>query len=133
MAQIEIDFEVWKALTLRRETETTSMNDVLRELLKLPGQSGEQAPPPASGGCSYKGVELPEGTQFRANYKGQVVTGEIKNGAWVDARGTHTSPSAAAHAVTGSGINGWWFWQCKRPTDLEWAPLDHIRNPPKAA
>ena len=129
MAQIEIDFEVWKALTLKRETEATTMNDVLRDLLKLPKQSGEAAPTPEANGCVFKGVVFPEGTQFRANYKGQVHTGEIKNGAWIDVKGeTHTSPTSAAYAITGSGINGWWFWACKRPTDSEWTPIGKLRQ-----
>ena len=35
MPQIEIDFEVFKALTARRLTEYETENDVLRALLKL--------------------------------------------------------------------------------------------------
>lgn len=36
MAGMEVDFEVYKALRMYREIETTTYNDVLRELLGLP-------------------------------------------------------------------------------------------------
>ena len=35
MRTIEIDFDVYKALTLKRETEDVSYNDVFREILGL--------------------------------------------------------------------------------------------------
>lgn len=39
------------------------------------------------GGTSLKGAHFPEGPQFRAVYKGETYTAEIKNGAWVDSKG----------------------------------------------
>jgi hypothetical protein len=36
MRTIEVDFDVFKALTMRRSSEEVSENDVLRELLGLP-------------------------------------------------------------------------------------------------
>lgn len=41
--QIEIDFEVYKALTLRRLSESDSYNSVLRRVLDLPSQSAVMA------------------------------------------------------------------------------------------
>src|SRR5205807_10397357 len=38
MPTIEVDFDVFKALTARRLTEDVSENDVLREMLRLPKQ-----------------------------------------------------------------------------------------------
>ena len=38
MRTIEVDFDVFKALTMRRPSEIVSENDVLRELLGLPTQ-----------------------------------------------------------------------------------------------
>jgi hypothetical protein len=43
MQSIEIDFDVFKALTLLRHSERDSYNDVLRNILKLPANK-----PPAS-------------------------------------------------------------------------------------
>ena len=40
MPTIEIDFEVFKALTMQREAESISYNDVIRGLLGTPRQLG---------------------------------------------------------------------------------------------
>ena len=36
MEMIEIDFDVYKALTMKRTSQEVTYNDVLRELLDLP-------------------------------------------------------------------------------------------------
>ena len=124
---IDIDFEVYKALTSRLPAETSTYNDVIRGLLGL----SEAAPPPPEvasvGGWTWKGVTLPNGTELRANHKGQVYTAAITDGQWVQDSGTYTSPSAAGHAITQAGLNGWTFWSAKRPGDAEWTILDHFR------
>lgn len=126
MATIEVDFEVFKALTNRRATEAVTYNDVLRELL---GLQGAPTTPMATGpGWTWKGVTLPEGTEMKAEYKGRAYTAKIENGKWVQDGKTHTSPSAAAHAITGSGINGWWFWFVKRPSDTAWQQMGKLRD-----
>lgn len=128
MATIEVDFEVYKALTMRRETEETTYNDVLRSLLNLGGQNVVPKAPAAGGGLVYKGAEFPEGTQFRATYKGQTYTGLIKGGVWVDEKGrVQNSPSEAAYSITGNHVNGWRFWECRRPTDTRWRSIDSLR------
>jgi hypothetical protein len=125
--QIEIDFDVYKALTILRETEEVTVNDVLRKLLRLPEKRA--VPAAHSDGCIFKGVRFPEGTQFRAVYKGKTYTGEIKNAQWQDSEGKlYTSPSSAAFAITQSGINGWWFWEAKRPSDPAWIRLGELRG-----
>jgi len=40
----------------------------------------------------------------------------------------HTSASAAAIAVTGNSVNGWGFWEVKRPQDSEWILLNNLRK-----
>jgi putative antitoxin of VapBC-like toxin-antitoxin system len=130
MATIDIDFEVYKELTMRRQSESDSCNDVIRRLLKL-----NRAPHPnVSGvvsGAIFKGIMFPDGTQFRVNYKGQTHTAEIKKGVWVDAKGiTRASPSEAAHAITGTNVNGWRFWHCRRPNDAGWQIMDRLRSEP---
>ena len=131
--QIEIDFDVWKALTVRRETENVSYNDVLRNLLQLkiptqvePLQSGDSR----SGGRSFhsRGLVLPHGTKLRATYKGRSYLARIEDGEWIDDSGLkHSSPSAAARHITGSNVNGLRFWQGNRPDVEGWLSLDsHI-------
>ena len=128
MATIEVDFDVYKQLTMRRQSESDTYNDVIRRLLKL----GE-APVPKLGaigkGANFKGVLFPDGTLFRVTYKGRTYTAEIKDGVWVGADGqTRASPSEAAVKVTGNSVNGWRFWQCKRPGDLGWQQMDRLRD-----
>jgi hypothetical protein len=144
--EIEIDFDVYKALTARRKHERHSYNDVLRELLELepalmpeahPGSlqgvitqvvehysRGLIAPP---GTFVSRGLHLPDGTRLRARYKGALHQAVIVGGCWVDEEGKeHSSPSAAATSITGTNVNGWRFWEAKRPSDTEWRRLDML-------
>ena len=128
MATIDVDFEVYKALTIRREKEEMTYNDVLRQLLSLGAQTKAETVAETSGGLIYKGAEFPEGTQFRATYKGQTYSGAIKGGVWLDEKGKiQNSPSEAAYSITGNHVNGWRFWECRRPSDTNWRPIDSLR------
>jgi len=129
MTTIEVDFEVYKALTAKRATESVTYNDVLRELLGL----SKSAPPssqPAKG-ATFKGVLFPEGTQFQAPYKGRTYSAQIKGGVWIDSDGTpRKSPSEAAVKITGKNWNGWRFWHCKRPGEPSFQLIDKLRPRP---
>jgi hypothetical protein len=82
----------------------------------------------ADKGWMFKDTFFPEGTEFRATYKGTTYTALIKNGVWRDSEGfVLTSPSDAASKVTGTKVNGWGFWQCKRPGDSSWTRLSDVR------
>ena len=130
MATIDIDFEVFKALTNERDTEETTYNTVLRKLLKLPmvptavPATGMGAPKKA---WTWKATTLPHGTQLKAEYKGQEYLAQIVDGQWLQDGHTHGSPSAAASAITGSGVNGWWFWLAKKPGEAGWTALAKLR------
>jgi hypothetical protein len=128
MAAIDVDFEVFKELTVRRATEEVSYNDVIRELLGLDPVHDVQERSLKSGGCTILGVHFPDGTQFRADYKGKKHEAEIVMGRWVDEKGSvRNSPSDAARAITGTNINGWRFWSVKRPNDLFWRKMERLR------
>ena len=129
MATIEVDFDVFKELTMRRASESVTYNEVIRGLLNLGSDNAAKADVGgAFKGLVYKGVFFPEGTRFRATYRGKTYSGEIKNERWVDGAGNpQSSPSAAAYAITRSGINGWRFWECKRPSDSSWTLIDSLR------
>lgn len=137
--QIEIDFEVFKELTARRQTEAHTYNDVLRDVLGLfPANSqptslsqsvsgGDAMHPPA--GLQLKGLFLPDGSLLRADYKGRRYTAQILGGQWIDSSNNqHTSPSAAAWAITNTNVNGWRFWYAKRPSDQEWRKLEVLQK-----
>jgi len=130
MRTIEVDFDVYKALTLRRPSEDVTENDVLRELLGLPrsGKSTAAANTLAPADWVTKGVRLPAGTEFRANYKGQTYLGRVEGGALVLNGERFDTPSAAAMSITKNPVNGWTFWECRVPGRASWQILKALRN-----
>jgi hypothetical protein len=133
MHSIEIDFEVFKALTARRASEAVTYNDVLRQALGLgqaphapvvAGQNGTQG----AADWVAKGVRFPAGTEFRASYKGQTILGKVAGGALSVNGETYTSPSAAAVAITGNPVNGWVFWECRVPGASSWRIIKSMRR-----
>jgi len=177
--QIDIDFEVFKALTALRQSESDSYNAVIRRLLDLPSSNAETyaaianalmsdstvgAPPspalnpkalenhgglfglrsksmsgnehPLNGllgrytaGIWLGNTHFPEGTQFRANYKGQTYFAKVHEGKWLGQDGIlRTSPSEAASAITGNNVNGWRFWFAQMPDDPTWRRMDEFKS-----
>ncbi|WP_422060652.1 hypothetical protein [Sphingopyxis sp.] len=147
--QIDVDFDVYKALTLLWRSEADTHSHVLRRILTLADISTgtadqkDQVLPkpftilavlkdgisPAGPGSWIGNVFFPEGTKFRATYKGSTFHAEIKNEVWIDRHGVkRQSPSEAAGAISGTKVNGWNFWYAKRPTDSEWLRLDEFRK-----
>lgn len=129
MAMIEVDFDVFKALTSRRASEDVSYNDVLRQLLGLSKNKARatQAAPQGEDWIS-KGIRFPHGTEFRANYKGRPYSARIEDGALVLEGKNYNSPSAAAVSITGNPVNGWLFWECRLPGKSAWQSLKVLRN-----
>lgn len=80
-----------------------------------------------------KGVTLPHGTELRMEYRGRFYTGVIDNGRWMVEGERFGSPSKAAGGVarTKDGkrpqLNGWIYWQVRRPGDEEWIPISQLR------
>ena len=107
MPTIEVDFDVFKALTARRSAEDVSENDVLRELLRLPKQPARpvNANLPAPGDWVTKGVRVPAGTELRATYKGQTYLARVNSGALELNGKKFDSPSAAAMNITHHPVN----------------------------
>ena len=130
MPLIEIDFDVYKALTARRPSEDVTENDVLRQLLHLPreGSSAMSANSPAPSDWVTKGVRFPAGTELRATYKGQNYLARVVDGALVLNSKRFDSPSAAAMSITNHPINGWTFWQCRLPGQGRWTLLRELRT-----
>ncbi|MGD9470791.1 MAG: DUF4357 domain-containing protein [Novosphingobium sp.] len=142
--QIEIDFEVFKALTASLRDERDTYNEVIRRLLTLPASDLSVDPAPFepagiagrvngllgdSSGVWYSNVFFPDGTVFRATYKGQTYYASIKHGQWIDGFGvSRTSPSDAASAISGTNVNGWKFWFARRPRDTDWVRMDAFRQ-----
>jgi Protein of unknown function (DUF2924)/Restriction Enzyme Adenine Methylase Associated len=130
MPSIDIDFDVFKALTARRASEHMTENDVLRQLFNL-GKGGDaltKADSPAPDDWVTKGVRLPSGTELRSTYKGKAYLARVNSGALVLQGRRFDSPSAAAMSITGSPVNGWTFWQCKLPGQDRWQILKSLRR-----
>ena len=130
MPNVEIDFDVFKAITSRRVTEDVTPNDVLRELFKLESKRGKNISQVRSGKpWVVKGVVFPHGIEFLAEYKGQNFQAIVDNGALVMNGKRFSSPSAAAVSITGNPVNGWIFWKCKMPGRQSWDLIEKYRNP----
>lgn len=131
MQTIEIDFDVFKELTIRRTSEEVTYNDVLRSLLKLgPSKKLEGEGHVGSEGSQSwvaKGIVFPHGTEFRSTYKGQVYYGKVENGALVVNGKRFNSPSAAAREITNNSVNGWIFWECKMLGENSWKLMSNVR------
>lgn len=137
MRTVEVDFEVFKAITLRRATEDVTENDVLRELLGLPAARNVptgRASASASGiGAQpddwvVKGVRFPARTEFRASYKGQTYLGRVEHGALMLNGQAFDTPSSAAMSITNNPVNGWTFWECRLPGHASWQILKGLRR-----
>lgn len=131
MHTVEVDFDVYKQLTVRRTTEDVSYNDVIRELLGLghgKANASKEAAGPSPEGWVAKGVRFPGGTEFRANYKGKVHTARSEGGALALNGKQYDSPSAAAMAITSSPVNGWRFWECRLPGKSSWQLIESLRR-----
>ncbi|PAL21216.1 hypothetical protein [Sphingopyxis sp. GW247-27LB] len=143
--QIEIDFEVWQALTARLQNERDNYNEAIRRLLNLPATEvspgfGEIDTPglpdtlPLPGGSTVSGawfsnVFFPDGTFFRATYKGRTHRAQIRGSQWIDEFGNiRTSPSDAASAISRTNVNGWRFWYVRRPIDEDWVRMDALKS-----
>jgi hypothetical protein len=141
---IDVDLEVFKALTSRISVEGQLHNDVLRDLLGLdspmePGEPEsivdsvfdevEKAKARFSGVFHSRGLSLPSGTALRAKYKGKTFYAKIIQGSWIDNDGKeHSSPSSAAGYITKTMVNGLRFWEARCPGDSGWRRLDIVRD-----
>lgn len=131
---IDIDFDVWKALTNLRSSPQITENDVLRELLGLNSTVSNKIQTEAvlqdSVGApwGWKGVTFPHGSEFRAEYNGRIYHAKVDNGALVYEGKLYKSPSAAAMAITGNSVNGWIFWECKMPGKNGWVLIEKLRK-----
>lgn len=133
MTTIDIDFDVFKALTAKRSSESVSYNEVLRDILGLgkPKQASPQMPINGSvgpGDWVTKGVRFPAGTEFRATHKGHTHLGKVENGTLVLNGQSFDTPSSAAMSITKNSVNGWIFWECRLPNKSSWQLITALRK-----
>ena len=129
MHTIEIDFEVFKEITARRNTEDVTENDVLRELFGLIQETPNMKHSMSEGkSWVVKGVEFPSGTKFHANYKGKIFEAIVENGNLILNSKKYQSPSSAAVSITKNPVNGWTFWECQFPGKNNWILIKSLRK-----
>ncbi len=131
MQTVEVDFDVYKQLTNRRATEQVTYNDVIRELLGITTKlvhSPCQMDGASNRDWVTKGVRFPVGTEFRSEYKGNLITAKVDTGALMLNGKSYHSASAAAMSVTDSAVNGWVFWECRLPGEARWKQIKMLRR-----
>ena len=133
MATIDVDFDVFKALTAMRSNESVSYNDVLREVLRLGKPKHSLPTNPVNGSAVAgdwitKGVRFPAGTEFRATHKGRTHLAKVENGALVLSGQRFDSPSSAAMSITENAVNGWIVWECRLPNQSSWQLIAALRK-----
>ncbi len=127
MKTIEIDFEVWQRLTTQLSDEHDTYNNYLRRLLKLGVQKSGNITEQMPRYWRSRGGSIPISTKLRAQYKGKVYEAEVTERG-IKYEDTHYgSLSQAAMAITKVNVNGWTFWEARRPADSEWRSLSSIR------
>ena len=128
--QVEVDFEVFKALTARRDTEETTYNEVLRQLLDLPVRKlVEHSPSPASQkSLIANGVEFPHDTEFHMRYKGRLYDARVCDGYLVYKGKLYSAVSAPACEIARTSVNGWKYWECRFPGHTDWQSIDTLRH-----
>lgn len=129
MHSIDIDFEVFKALTARRETEAVTPNQVLRRVFGLDKPGAAAGSEGQGEGWTWKGVRFPDGTDFRARYAGRTHSARVVSGGLEINGKVVNSPSRAARVITGTSVNGWDFWECRMPGQAEWRRISSLRAP----
>lgn len=128
MQTIDVDFEVFKALTMHRKSEDVTYNDVIRDLLKLPPAFPTAVPAgPSADDWMAQGVRFPAGSEFQKTYKGKLYTAKVERGALYYNGKPYDSPSAAGAAVAGYFVNGWTFWEVRVPGSSRWRVMDSFR------
>lgn len=138
LRSIDIDFDIHQKIETERKGFDEPEYLALRRLLKLPNLEVAAENTPLAGiprgrSWSGKGVELPHGTELRMEYNGQVLSGHIEDGEWVIEGHRAKSPSDAAGrvATTKNGshpcLNGWIYWEIKRPSETRWRSLKSLR------
>jgi hypothetical protein len=140
---IEIDFDVHRCIENERQGFDEPPNNALRRLLKLPelapaAPTDIQPQAPRHRGWVGESVILPHGTELRMSYNEQTFRGHVSDGRWVIEGRQFDSPSGAASgvALTHQGgktkLNGWSYWEVKRPGDDGWVHIQSLRSVPLA-
>ena len=133
---IEIDFDIHKLIEAERRGFDDPPVAALRRLLKL-GDAPQTRPTEQAAGrpWTYKNVVLDHGTQLRMRYNHRTHEGRIVDGRWLVEGEFYDSPSGAAVGVARTkegkqtALNGWDYWEVKKPRNDKWLPINLLLKP----
>lgn len=129
MPTIEIDFDSYKEITMRRANEAVTEADVIRDLLglNLVAKPSTAASKPSIYWES-EGVKFPVGTELEHAFRGGRVVKAVvvEEGLLVDGK-VYGGLSPAGVAVAGYQLNGWRFWFV-RNSKGRWVMADSLRS-----
>lgn len=129
MYTIQVDFEVYKRLTIGLDDENDTYNNVLRRLMSLKVPAETKSVSTSSGIPWVIGeVTIPHGTEFRRTYKGRLYEAKAENGAMVYNNKKFFAPSTAAGEITNNSVDGWKWWYCRLPGETDWKVMDSLRK-----
>ncbi|OYY70375.1 hypothetical protein [Sphingomonas sp. 28-63-12] len=137
MPTIEIDFESFKAITLRRADESVSEGDVVRDLLGLNSKptdklettgAATEASTEVQDFWNSEGVQFPVGMELEHAFRdGRIAKAKIvRNGVMVDGK-VYGGLSPAGVATAGYQLNGWRFWFVRNKRG-RWVTADSLRE-----
>lgn len=139
---IEVDFDVHQRIEAARTSFEESPNEALRRLLNIPhpktvvkdaSLSRRLLEVRGARAWSDGGATLDHGTELQMNYDGEVFSGRVVDGEWEINGSRYTTASGAACALISekrgkkTNVNGWLYWQYKRPGETRWATLQSLR------
>jgi len=80
-------------------------------------------------GIFWDPLFLPERTELRTKYKGEVLIAKIKKGKVEYKNKTYDTPSKASYVMRGNiSNNAWMTLEVKRPQDVSFKKADRFRN-----
>ena len=147
MPTIEIDWDVFQAITARRPSQAITPNVVLREVFKKDIERLHRLRPKAGSLARAQGLDprkkqaqkrslvtkwisFPHGTQLRGSYLGKIYRAEIDDGhiavKGLEGNQRFSSLSQAVRAATEGEIknktvhSGWSFWEYLVPDSHIW-------------
>jgi hypothetical protein len=84
---------------------------------------------PRAQGIHWEALFLPEGTQIRTKYYGELKVAEIAGGEIMWGKKSYPSMSQLVSAMRGNtSNNAWKVLEIKRPSDAKWQPADFLRR-----
>ncbi len=122
MQTIEIDSDVFNALSSRQTSGNVTLNNVLRNLLGLNKSETDVKKSKVESWLPWvtEGLTFPHGTLFRCRYKGRLHMAKVDNGSLVLRGRRFLSLTEAVYAITRMYVSdAWLFWENWMPVANE--------------